>query len=107
MGNLNIDDQEMTREQVYKDLSTQVNTHECICESLRLVYDLVHELDPGPLRSKLTERLIDAFIMGKKMQARLIHYRQVYPDDPGSMGHHLRAMPGAEDRLRMRQERCQ
>ncbi len=96
---------DLTREQARKDLMTGVNTHECICEFLRLAYDEVHELSDGPRKEVLRERLTDCFVMGKKMQNRLIYYRQKYPDDPGSQGHNLKHMPGAEEKLQMRQAR--
>ena len=85
---------------------TGANTHECICEFLRLAYDLVHELPPSNLKAKLTDRLIDCLDMGKRMQAKLIHYHNTYePQKKKGVG--LKPLPGAEERLRLRQERCQ
>jgi hypothetical protein len=51
-----------------------------ICEKLRTIYD---ELE-GPGKESITEKLIDALIMAKKMKRRLEYYHKTYKDTTGS-----------------------
>ena len=97
---------DLTRDEAKKDLMTGVNTHQCICEALRLAYDEVHSLPAGPVKDSLTERLTDCLLMAKRMQNRLIYYRTKY-ETPKHRGEGLKALPGAADRLQMRQARLE
>lgn len=61
-----------------------------ICEQLRRVYDSVYELPDGQLKEQITEKLIDAFIMAKKIADRLTYYYETYHDTTGNEGDNLR-----------------
>ena len=77
-----------------------------ICEQIRFVYDTVEEADLSPkLKEKFTDQLIDAMIMAKKMQARLIYYRKNYDDRTGSNRTNLPRLQGNTARMRMRKAR--
>ena len=77
-----------------------------ICEQLRFIYDTVEEagLEPA-LKERLTDQLVDAMVMAKKMQARLIYYRKTYDDKTGSNRTHLPRLQGNTARIRMRKKR--
>lgn len=96
---------DLTRIEARIDLTRGVNTHECICEMLRMAYDQVYLLPDSPEKERLEEILVDCFVMGKKMQNRLIQYAKNHPDDSGSRGQHLKIMPGAPQKLAARQAR--
>ncbi len=76
------------RKIVFKMLTTQANSYRGICEVLRSIYDIAYELDDDN-RKKITELLIDAMIMSKKMNDRLIYYKNTYNDNTGSNGGNL------------------
>jgi len=86
-------------------LIRRTNSHECICEALRLVYDLIDGMEDKELKEKITDRLATAFIMGKKMQDRLAYYQEKYSDDTGNKGSNIKRILGSTKRLRMRRER--
>ena len=81
------------------------HSNECICETLRMAYDLIHNMEDLALKEALTNKLLDAFICGKKMHDRLIYYRDKYKDSSGSDGEGLGGIPNTGDRLRMRRKR--
>lgn len=60
-----------------------------ICEQLRCVYDSVYELPNGELKKQITEKLVDAFIMAKKMGDRLTYLNETYHDTTGHKGENL------------------
>ena len=66
-----------------KKLIYGTNSHECICETLRFIYDLIHDSKDEELKEAITEKLVDAFIMAKKMQCRLLYYKTTYKDETG------------------------
>lgn len=61
-----------------------------LCEKLRMIYDEIADLEN---REKITELLIDAFIMAKKMDDRLKYYRITYDDTTGHGGKNLESLP--------------
>ena len=67
-------------------LITKANTAMGICEKLREIYDEVVDM---PHNEKITELLVDAFIMGKKMQDRLTYYKKTYNDKTGHNGRNI------------------
>ena len=87
-----------TREEITKDLVIGVSREIGICETLRNVYDLVYEMPDGEVKEQMTEKLIDAFHMGKKMGDRLTYYAQTYKDPTGAWGEHLVALSNAQIR---------
>lgn len=58
------------------------NNWSCICETLRTIYDSIHSLEDLTLKESITEKLVDAFIMAKKMNGRLVYYVDTYEDGP-------------------------
>ena len=89
---------EYTREEITKDLVIGVSREIGICETLRNVYDLVYEMPDGEIKQQMTEKLIDALLMGKKMGDRLTYYAQTYKDPTGAWGEHLQ--PQSNDQIR-------
>ena len=71
------------RRSARKKLIYGTNSHECICETLRTIYDEVHGLKDEKLKEAITEKLVDAFIMAKKMQYRLLYYHDKYNEPSG------------------------
>ena len=88
-----------TREEITKDLVIGVSREIGICETLRNVYDLVYEMPDGEIKQQMTEKLIDALLMGKKMGDRLTYYAQTYKDPTGAWGEHL--VHQSNDQLRL------
>ena len=78
-----------TREEIKKDLMTGVNKEIGICETLRGVYDVVYDMPDGESKTQMTEKLIDALHMAKKMGDRLTYYAQTYSDKTGAWGENL------------------
>ena len=78
-----------TREEIKHSLLRGVSREMGICETIRGVYDSVHELPDGELKKQMTEKLIDALWMAKKIADRLAFYYEKYHDKTGSWGTHL------------------
>lgn len=74
------------RQGVKDSLIREANRELNICEQLRCVYDSVHELPDGKLKEEITEKLVDALIMAKKMGDRLTYYSKTYRDTTGHGG---------------------
>ena len=90
---------EYTREEITADLTKGVSKELGICETLRNVYDLVYEMPDSEVKTQMTEKLIDALLMGKKMGDRLTYYAQTYKDPTGAWGEHL--VHQSDDQLRL------
>ena len=67
---------EAKREHLRHTLTTQSSRHLTICEQLRFVYDDVAEIQDEALRISMTEKLIDAIGMAKKINDRLVFYKK-------------------------------
>jgi len=87
---------------VRRNLIRGTNRHLCICETLRLVYDLIHEFKDEELKEKITLRLMDAFMMGKKLTDRLRYYKNKYKDKTGKGGKGLIYILDTKRRRNMR-----
>ena len=74
---------ERVRRAARKSLIYRTNSHECICETLRYIYDQIIDMEDDEKKEEITERLVDAFMMGKKMQDRLLYYKLKYKDETG------------------------
>lgn len=85
-----------------KSLITGTNNKKHICETLRLVYDEIHDM---PDNEKITELLIDAMIMAKKMQNRLSYYQKTYNDNTGNKAVDIVGLSGVRARNKMRKAR--
>jgi hypothetical protein len=95
----------ITRGAYRKSLVTGSNSVKGICETLRMVYDYVYELPNGENKEKMTELLVDAFGMAKKMQVRLKYYRTTYNDTTGHNASNLQPLAGTRALRRLRQAR--
>ena len=96
------------RERFFHSLWYQVNQVLGICEQLRFIYDDVYTMPESELKTRLTERLIDALIMGKKMADRLVYYKKTYGEenpDSGNSGKNLIPLQNNGWRIRMRKGR--
>jgi hypothetical protein len=78
------------RQELRNSLIRGANRELVICEQLRRVYDSVYELPEGKLKEQITEKLVDAFVMAKKMGDRLTYYNETYHDTTGNQGDNLR-----------------
>jgi hypothetical protein len=81
----------ITREWAKDSLIRYANEYETICEKLRQIYDILHNIPENPIKNRIVEMLVDALIMGKKMQERLEHYKDNYNQDgTGNNGKNLK-----------------
>ena len=85
-----------------KSLITGTNNKKHICETLRLAYDEIHD---WPENERITELLIDAMVMAKKMQNRLAYYQKTYKDNTGNKAIHVIGLTGVRNRSKMRKVR--
>ena len=90
------------RQTARKSLITGVNNKKHICETLRLIYDEVHGM---PDNERITELLIDAMVMAKKMQTRLAYYQKTYNDNTGNKAIDIIRLAGVRERCRIRKAR--
>jgi hypothetical protein len=81
------------------------NHHVCICETLRFIYDEVESLEDGERKQRMTELLIDALIMAKKIADRLGYYYKTYGDSTGTMGKELPLIADASATRKRRKAR--
>jgi len=88
-----------------RQLTTGANFFRSICEVLREVYDLVYTLEDADIRDKMTELLIDATVMAKKMDNRLGYYKKTYNDTTGKGGTGLQRLHDSGNRLAFRRKR--
>ena len=93
------------RRAVKKSLIMSTNSRQCICETLRLIYDELHDYPDNVLKEKVVELLVDAMVMAKKMQNRLLYYKKTYNDGTGDDGANLKRLWGAGERRKLRKER--
>lgn len=63
----------MDREEVLAQMRRS-SSHRTICEVHRELYDLTKQMEPET-RTKVQDLIIEAFVMGKKMDAKLREYR--------------------------------
>lgn len=86
-------------------LKYHTNNKKHICETIRLIYDYVYELPDGDAKESMTELLIDAITMAKKMQDRLVYYQKTYHDDTGNKAVTIVGLTGVRSRSVMRKAR--
>lgn len=97
--------EDITREEAKKSLIKGTNNKKHICETLRMVYDRVHEMPDSMNKDVMTELLIDAMWMAKKMQNRLVYYQKTYKDTTGHEGKNFIGLTGVKARAKMRKVR--
>lgn len=93
------------REAIRESLTKEASTYLTICEQLRFVYDTVEQIEDENIKRDLTEKLIDAFNMGKKMNSRLQRYKRETGSITGSAGSHLIPLDHTADRKYFRSKR--
>lgn len=86
-----------------KSLINSTNNKKHICETLRLIYDEIHDL---PDNEKITELMVDAMVMAKKMQNRLSYYQKAYNDNTGNKAIDIIGLAGCRNRSKMRKTRA-
>jgi len=97
------DSKDSIRAWAKRDLTMEANTVMGICEVLRMIYDSLCEIDGfKPQKEQMTERLVDAVLMVKKMAERLAYYRDKYHDDTGNAGHNLKHLLNTRKRKAFR-----
>ncbi|MBU2052604.1 hypothetical protein KKH13_05345 [Patescibacteria group bacterium] len=94
------------REIARRSLFYGTNNKKHICETLRMVHDYVYEMPDGEVKEKMTELLIDAMVMAKKMQDRLSYYQKTYKDNTGNKAINIVGLAGVRARAKMRKARA-
>lgn len=98
--------EDISRESARESLIRGTNNKKHICETLRLIYDEVERLGLNPFTlADITELLVDAMVMAKKMQNRLAYYQKTYKDNTGNKGSDIVGLTGVRDRAKTRQKR--
>ncbi len=92
------------RKLIRKELIKGTNDTECICETLRQIYDLIYDW-PDERKEAITEKLVDATIYAKKMFARLTYYKTTYNDNTGHNGRNRKRILGSYKIYKMRKAR--
>lgn len=90
------------RERNLHTLKTQAHYLHTICEQIRFIYDDVAQLPDGEIKDSMTEKLTDAMIMGKKINARLVEYKKEIGKYSGASGAHLNRLSDTKERKRLR-----
>ena len=88
-----------------KSLMIGANNKKHICETLRLIYDEVYELPDSESKDAMTELLVEALLMAKKMQNRLSYYQKTYKDNTGNKAINIFRIPGSVSRSKKRRLR--
>ena len=97
---------EVAREITKQSLVFEVSKRLTICEELRFIFDAVNQIkDNEVIKWTITEQLIDAMIMAKKMDSRLGEYRKAEQRKPGHRGRNLLRLGNFEERVAFRQNR--
>jgi len=94
-----------TRVKLKKSLTKDADRFLVLCEQIRFVYDIVYEMPEGETKDLLTERLIDAFGLAKKMGDRLDYYRSKYKDQTGNHGKNIVYLEHNKSRMYRRKKR--
>lgn len=66
------------RAELLHDIKMRVGLKRWICETLREQYDQIQEIEDDELKERMTETLIIAYDMAKRMNAKLIEYKADY-----------------------------
>lgn len=93
------------RKIIFDAMNVDASNKLTICEQIRFAYDWVTLLPEGDIRTGITEQLIDIFGTGKKMNARLAHYKRHFGGETGNSGKNLKVLVDTEKRKRIRRRR--
>jgi len=88
-------------ESIAKDASRKLT----ICEQIRFAYDLVIQLPCSELKQAIIEQLVDIFGSGKRMNARLAHYKRHFLPKDGRGGKSIKSLSDTNNRKKMRRLR--
>lgn len=88
----------------YESLTTDAAHRLTLCEQLRFIYDVVDKLEDQNVKQDLTDKLVIALNMAKKMNSRLAHYKRNYPKE-GNGGKNLPLLKDTDERKQIRQTR--
>lgn len=94
-----------SREKARDSLMYHANNKKHICETLRQIYDCVYEMADGQVKEDMTELLVDAMEMAKKMQDRLSYYQKKYKDNTGNKAQNIVWLTGVRAKAKMRHAR--
>jgi ABC-type lipopolysaccharide export system ATPase subunit len=97
---------EKSRAMLLGGLTQEASRTLTVCEQLRFVYDTVYQIPDKEIRNDLTEKLVDAFNMAKKMNSRLAHYKRKYIDKTGHRGKSLIRLEHTKEREELRRNRA-
>lgn len=90
---------------IKNSLMRNANREIGICETIREVYDYVYNLPDSELKTNITEKLIDALTMAKKMGDRLTYYYKLTNDTTGNIGGNLKQIDKKEFHRTLRRRR--
>ena len=93
------------RDMLLGSVTSQAGKRLTICEQIRFIYDSVAQMEDGELKDDITEKLIDAIAMGKKMNSRLRILTRKYVDPNGHHGQSLIKLNNNLLRKKMRAQR--
>lgn len=97
---------EVEHDAVLESIQKYASDYLTICEQIRFIYDAVFLIQDRELKKEITERLVVAFLMGKKMNSRLAYYKKTYNKDfSGSKGSNLLKLKGTKTREAQRKMR--
>lgn len=96
---------EEEREIILHAISKDASSRLTICEQIRFIYDTVLKIEDEAIKQDLTDKLIIAFNMGKKMNSRLAHYKRAYTDQGGRTGRNLLWLKQTKERKEIRANR--
>ena len=88
-----------------KTLMLKANGTLGICETLRMIYDLIEDHPDPKIKELATRRLLDAIVMAKNMSNRLRYYKDKYGDTTGGGFHNLFKLHGCNKRSKLRLRR--
>jgi len=79
---------------------------ECICETLRSIYDDIHDYPDKKLKSSITKKLVQAMEMASKISERFAYYNQKYGEmETGHRGKSLKLIPNYQQTKQRRRAR--
>lgn len=67
-------------EQALRALRFVTGSKRTICEVHRCLYDDIEALPEGPAKERMVQHVEEAFLLGKKMDAKLRQYQGKHPD---------------------------
>lgn len=94
-------EQKILLESIAKDASRKLT----ICEQVRFAYDFAIQLPDSEIKTAIIEQLIDIFGSGKRMNARLAHYKRHFLPKDGRGGKSIKNLFDTNNRKKIRRQR--